>query len=212
MSPRPANADVRAALLESAARLLAEQGPAGLTTRRLAEQVGVSTMAVYTHFGGKDELLAAISVEGFLRLGRRLGRVRRTDDPVADLFELARAYRRNALANPDLYRVMFGAMPTSTMLRDEDVAMSLGTFETLVGAIERCMSAGRFSAGDPWLVAAQAWSAEHGVVMLELAGFFAERATATQCFADLMYALAVGLGDRPEAASRSFGRAPSGAR
>src|SRR6476659_8739147 len=98
MSPKTADPNVRTALVETAARLLTEEGPSALTTRRLAREVGASTMAVYTHFGGMDELLGAMSVEGFRRLARRLNRVKQTEDTVADVVELGRAYRRNALA------------------------------------------------------------------------------------------------------------------
>jgi AcrR family transcriptional regulator len=211
MTPRPPDPAVRAALLEAAAALLAKEGPGALTTRRLAEEVGSSTMAVYTHFGGKDELLAATSVEGFRRLARSLGRVRRTDDPVADLFGLGRAYRRNALANPDLYRVMFGASPASAVLSADEAAMTLGTFETLVHGTERCIAADRFDAGDPWMMAAQLWSASHGLVMLELAGFFPQKGAAMTCFTDMTTALIIGFGDAGDRARASV-RAGSGRR
>jgi hypothetical protein len=49
--------DVRRRLLEEAARLLGEEGPAALTTRRLAREAGTSTMAVCTHFGGMPALV-----------------------------------------------------------------------------------------------------------------------------------------------------------
>jgi AcrR family transcriptional regulator len=52
-------------LIDEGARLLAEQGPAGLSLRKLAAAVGTSTMTVYTRFGGKEGLLAAMYREGF---------------------------------------------------------------------------------------------------------------------------------------------------
>lgn len=204
MSPKPADPDVRTALVETAARLLTEEGSAALTTRRLAREVGVSTMAVYTHFGGMDDLLVAISLEGFRRLGRRLGRVRHTDDPSADAASLGRAYRRNALANPDLYRVMFGTHPEEWIEDPDDQAMTLNTFIMLVDAVQRCIDAGRFSPGDPWAIAAQVWAGLHGIVMLELSGFL-RRPDAVRTTDQMMYTLAVGLGDDPERARRSVG-------
>ncbi|WP_345044424.1 TetR family transcriptional regulator [Streptomyces sannanensis] len=45
----PGPLDVRRALLDAAARVLAEQGPA--SARRLVKEAGASTMAVHTHFG-----------------------------------------------------------------------------------------------------------------------------------------------------------------
>lgn len=51
--------------MDAAARLLAKEGAAGMSTRRLAAEVGVSTMALYTHFGGMDGLCREARREGF---------------------------------------------------------------------------------------------------------------------------------------------------
>src|SRR4051812_34653733 len=50
------NRGMRMALIDAAARLIATEGLGGLTLRRVTEEVGTSTMAVYTHFGGMPEL------------------------------------------------------------------------------------------------------------------------------------------------------------
>ena len=70
---RDANADngMRPALIEAAARLIATEGVAGLKLRRVAEEVGTSTMAIYTYFGGMPELRRAVRQEGFARLATR---------------------------------------------------------------------------------------------------------------------------------------------
>src|SRR5688572_6299691 len=107
MSPKPADPAVRVALIEAAARLIAAEGPARLTLRRLAHEVGTSTMAVYTHFGGMDEVRREVRREGFARLGAHLSGTPTTDDPVADLGLLGVAYYVNAVTNPNLYRAMF---------------------------------------------------------------------------------------------------------
>ncbi len=203
MSPKAADPNVRTALVETAARLLTEEGPSALTTRRLAREVGTSTMAVYTHFGGMEELLTEISLEGFRRLARRLNRVKPTEDPVADVVALGRAYGRNALANPDLYRVMFGTRPDSWIIDASDQAMTLGTFTTLVAAVQRCIDAQRID-GDAWAIASQLWATLHGVVMLELSGFLG-RTEAVQTSEAISFNLWVGLGDDPVLARRSIG-------
>ena len=108
VSPRRADPALRESLIEAAAALLAKEGPLALSTRRLASEVGSSTMAVYTHFGGMDDLVRAVAHEGFARLNVRMRAVGESPDPVADVAELGLAYRRNALENPALYAVMFG--------------------------------------------------------------------------------------------------------
>ena len=85
MNPRTANPHIREALVETAARLLSEGGPELLTLRRLTQEVGTSTMAVYTHFGSMDDLRFEVAREGFKRLRRRLAAVDHSADPVVDM-------------------------------------------------------------------------------------------------------------------------------
>ncbi|GLZ16288.1 hypothetical protein Acsp04_65230 [Actinomadura sp. NBRC 104425] len=159
---------MRTRLLEAAARLLADEGPGALTTRRLAAEVGASTMVVYHHFGGMPELVHAVIAEGFARLAERMAAVPRTDDPVTDLGRLALAYRANARANRHLYAVMFGGVPLGGRARPavEPVAggsaFDAGAFGVLVEAAARAMDAGRLRRDDPEHASAQLWSAVHG--------------------------------------------------
>ena len=54
-------ADTRARIIDVAARLLQEQGPAAVTTRGVAEAAGVQAPAIYRLFGDKDGLLEAVA-------------------------------------------------------------------------------------------------------------------------------------------------------
>ena len=162
---------VRQTLLETAALLLDEQGPEALTARRLTRAANVSTMAVYTHFGGMPHLVREIVAEGFRRLADHVRDHPQTADPVADLVGLAFAYRANAQHNPHLYAVMFGATSLGGYrLAPAEQAIGLYTFTILSEAVGRAMDAGALRAGDPDRVAHQLWAAMHGYVMLELAG------------------------------------------
>src|SRR5918911_2545860 len=102
---------IRTALIEAAAKLIAGEGPSALTLRRVADDVGTSTMAIYTGFGGMPELRRAVRHEGFDRLASELARADETDDPVADLWMLGALYYANAVRDPDLYRVAFMEQP-----------------------------------------------------------------------------------------------------
>lgn len=166
MSPKVADPAVRVALIEAAARITAEEGREALTLRRLAAAVGTSTMAIYTHFGGMEDLRRAVRREGFARLAAHLDAVDRTDDALADLLALGWAYYANAIANPNLYRAMFMDWPCD----EADAEVGRDTFERLVDGIRRCLDTGRFAAADPEDLATQLWAAEHGAVSLHLAG------------------------------------------
>jgi AcrR family transcriptional regulator len=107
MSRRP-DSDVRIALIDSAARLFSEAGPAALSARRVAAEADMSTMAIYTNFGSMSELFHEIAREGFSRLPQMFTKVEPTDDAVGDMAYLGWVYRRNATINRYLYSVMFG--------------------------------------------------------------------------------------------------------
>ncbi len=173
---RTPDPSVRVALIEAAAQLLADEGLPALSIRRVATTVGCSTMAVYTHFGSKEDLVQEIVREGFARLHAELSAVDHSSDPVHDLVNLGAAYRRNALANSHLYRVMFDLNPLAlTDPADHADAGELGldTFDALVAAIARCVDAGVMK-GDPRRLARVVWSTVHGAVSLELSGYLGE--------------------------------------
>ena len=200
MSPKVADPSIRVALIEAATRLLAEHHP--LTTRRLAEEVGTSTMAVYTHFGSMDDLRRAVRIEGFERLAEHLARVPATDDPVADLVAIGFAYATNAIVNANLYRVMFMETP----LDAADAETGTSTFDPVVRAVERCVKARRFRKGDPQHGAMQLWVLTHGLCGGLLSGIFSGDDLAT-IGPEMTLNLFVGLGDRRAAAERSFATA-----
>jgi len=193
--------DLRSALIEAAAQLIATEGAAGLTLRAVADAVGTSTMAIYTHFGGMPELRRAVRREGFARLAGHLAEVRETDDAVADLALLGRAYYDNALSNPHLYRVMFMEQP----LDEVDAAARAATFEVLLEAIERCIEDGRFSPADAGELATQFWALGHGVVSLELARMLSQE-EALRSLGGAIVNLFIAYGDEPQRARRSLAR------
>jgi AcrR family transcriptional regulator len=201
------DANPRDRLLEAAIRLLAAGGPEALQARRLAAEVGVSTMAVYTHFGGMGKLITEVVREGFIRFGRRMEAVPRSDDPVADLLALGLAYRDHAIENPQLYRLMFGVtspggkdVVTSTV--GNDLPEGQAAFSQLVGAVTRVIESGPCEE-EPVAAAAQIWSAVHGYVLLEIAGFFGEVGDGVErLLLPLGTKLVVGIGASPEHAAR----------
>ena len=190
MSPRLADPGIATALVETGARLIAERQP--VTTRRLAAEVGTSTSAVYTHFGGVTDLRRAIRRVGFERLADYQTRYERTNDPVADVAKQGWAYCRNAVANPHMYRVMFMEAP----LDQSDAEVGMYTFQMLVDEVQRCVDVGRFQ-GDAWNMALQLWASTHGVIALHLAGVF-DPSEVDRLTSEMARALFASFGDDPE--------------
>ena len=200
MSPRIADPKTRQRLIETAARVLAEEGTAALTARRLARELGTSTTAVYTHFGGMTELRREIRREGFARLAEHLAGAPRSDDPVTELTNLGTGYCVNAFLNPHLYRTMLLEAP----LDPEDAATGLDTYERLVAAVERCIAEGRFPrCPDAATGAAQIWAMTHGFVSLALVNMV-ELGEVEGLMKGMALALFSGYGDSRAAIERSL--------
>src|SRR6266508_68424 len=108
MSGDPTPDGVPERVVQATIRLLAEQGPSAIKARTVASASGLSTMAVYHHFGGIAELISAVVDQGFKELDKAFAQVPVTEDPLADLFAMALTTRRVARANRHLYDLMFG--------------------------------------------------------------------------------------------------------
>lgn len=166
----------RRAVVECAARLLAEDGPHALSLRRIAADAGGSTQLVYTLFGGKPGLADALYAEGFRRLGERMGGAV-GDAPPGDpqrLVDLGLAYRAFALAEPAFFSVMFGrAIPGFTPPRLTRAGGKEQTFGQVVAEAQQCLDAGTLVAPDVLTLARLCWATAHGVASLEVNGLLA---------------------------------------
>ncbi|KKK04507.1 TetR/AcrR family transcriptional regulator [Micromonospora sp. HK10] len=199
------SSDQRQELVDVAARLLTEQGPRSLSARALARETGTSTMAIYTYFGGMPGLVRAVIREGFARLADRLATVQASDDPVADSFQLAIAYRQSAHLAPHLYAVMFGGSSIAGFqLSQEDRRIGLYTLRVARDAITRCIQAGRFRPTDPWSITQHTWCQLHGLVSLELAGYLTSTHPPDDELRKYLRDLAIGAGDTLEQAQASI--------
>ncbi|MFB7797484.1 TetR/AcrR family transcriptional regulator [Isoptericola sp. NPDC056134] len=163
--PRLHDDALRTRLLEVTSEALSTGGEHAVTVRSVAASAGTSASAVYALFGSREELLAAVSAEGFRRFGTHLAAVPRTDDPAADLRALGVAYRRSALADPHFYRTMFDRAVRPGA--DAPPAVEQPTFRVLRGAAARVLGVGP---ADAEAVAVGLWGLVHGLVSLELAG------------------------------------------
>jgi AcrR family transcriptional regulator len=204
----------REQLLEAARRMLEESGPEVLRARELTAEIGASTQALYTLFGGMPGLFEAIVAEGFGRFADHVDAVPESEDPVADFFARGWAYCEWALANPQLYRLMFG-LSGDGLRRHAGLEMRVagaaadspearGATEVLVRSMERVVESGRIDRVDPVLASSQFLSATHGYLLLEIAGVFSPPGDGLRVLRSLSENLMIGLGDSAEGARRSM--------
>lgn len=208
-------------LVAAAVTLLAEEGPAAIKVRSVAAACGLSTMVVYSHFGGVPELVGAVADHGFEEMGRAFAAVPVTEDPVTDLFAMAIGCRRIAGANPHLYDLMFGLSTRATYRPAAGAGSRLSghspafraAYAHVVDACARLASSGRISSTRPEVVAASVWSYVHGYISLELADHFVElEDPLTEVLVPMGVTFCVGLGDVPERALASHLAALEGSR
>ncbi len=182
MPPDNSFQDAGVRLVEATIRLLATKGPSEVKARSLSKEAGLSTMGVYTYFGGVPELLQAVADEGFKRLATVFDQVSVTDDPMSDLCNLAMACRDFARRNPHLYDLMFGLSihgrygpSRGDPLPASDHSPAFKTaFSHLVKRCGRLVHDKCLPDVDPAFIGMQLWSAVHGFITLELAGHFVD--------------------------------------
>jgi AcrR family transcriptional regulator len=204
---RSADPQLRERIINAAARLLATEG--AVSARRLARELGTSTMVVYTNFGGMDELTRRVMRRGFDDFGAELDRGAVTDDAVADWMTYLWSYRRFGLREPHLYAVMFGPGLAAFRLGDpDDLAAARSTFVSLLRRIHACVNAGRWQVDDVTTAGEAAWSGVHGHTTLEQTGFFgAVGRDPLRSYGEILTRMSIGLGDDARATARSLSTA-----
>ena len=207
----------RSALLAAARRAVEESGPEVLRARAVTAEIGASTQALYTLFGGMPGLFEAIVADGFADFARYVAEVPEGEDAVADFFAKGWAYSEWALSHPQLYRLMFGL--TGGGLRHHaglevvvagtaaNSPQAQAAVDVLVRSMTRVVDSGRIDPVDPVLAAGQFLSATHGYLLLETAGVVAAAGEDLGIVRELAVNLMVGLGDDRAAATRSLGAA-----
>lgn len=101
--------DLRTALLTRAEQTLREKGPAALSLRELARDIGVSHAAPSRHFKDKQALLDALALAGFERLHRELSESQEgAGESFTDrIAAMARTYVAFAIGNAELLDLMY---------------------------------------------------------------------------------------------------------
>ncbi|WP_229490527.1 TetR-like C-terminal domain-containing protein [Pseudoduganella namucuonensis] len=193
--------------------MLAKSGPSEVKARSVSSEAQMSTMGVYTYFGGVPELLQAVADEGFNRQAIVFGGLPPTDDPMADLCAMALACHEFARHNPHLYDLMFGLSihgryspsrgATEPLLSGQSASFRTA-YGFLLRGCARLVDARCVRKGEPDLIALQFWSALHGFIMLDLAGHFAHVAVPSSgVLLPMCVNVVVGMGAKRDKAESS---------
>lgn len=154
-------------LILAVARELAEaENWDAVTTRRLAAHVHYSQPVLYSHFEGKDAIVAAVAEEGFAELAASLRHARTAAaglEPDSGLRAVCLTYLRFATEHPALYQAMF-VMPTQLKFAGAETPAALhAAFHAFVEALPE--QAVRREAHAELL-----WATLHGISALSATG------------------------------------------
>lgn len=176
VKPSYHHGDLRNALVAAAVQLIESAGVDEFSLRAAARDVGVSPNAAYRHFHDKSALLNAVAQHGFERLASRMRRAMAasrssgapSDAAIARFKATGRAYVEFALANPELFDVMFGRSGVANLERAADDPTS--PYELLAGALDELVSRGVLHTDRRAGAELKAWATVHGFACLYLDG------------------------------------------
>jgi AcrR family transcriptional regulator len=178
---------------------VAEGGPAALSLTGIAKAMGMSGPALYRYFASRDDLLVALIEESYEDLADTLTEVAdRTQAGTPDerLRAALNGTRQWALSQPHRYRLVFGSSYGSGQLdpdriippaqRSMDIVLAalsgLGPAEQAATVSDSVLHRqlanwGDRSANSPYdprvlLIGLLAWTRIHGIISLEIEGFF----------------------------------------
>lgn len=154
-------------IVERARAQIEDRGFESISLRALARDLDVTAPALYDHIESKGDLLRLVAQEGYTELAEQLaGTGGRAIDR---LRHRARAYVGFALANPELFRLMFQYRPDAIPIEaDNALAEATASFEAGVADIRAAIDEGDVAPTDPESAAMVLWSAVHGVATVEL--------------------------------------------
>lgn len=170
----------RERLIVTAARELAEtEGWDAVTTRRLAERVEYSQPVLYSHFKGKDAIMAAVAVEGFADLAAELREARlAASGPRQALARVGEAYADFAERRPALYDAMFSHTVELPFATPEAPAALHAGFAELREAVAAATTDGARTDDELALLTEVFWSGLHGLATLTRGGRLPRTASA----------------------------------
>ncbi|WP_327292502.1 TetR/AcrR family transcriptional regulator [Streptomyces sp. NBC_01198] len=111
-----ARAEITAAIKEEAARQLGAHGPAGLSLRAVARELGMASSALYRYFPSRDDLLTALIIDAYNAIGADAEEALAALDarlpaarPVDRWVTVCRAARDWAVGHPYEYALIYGS-------------------------------------------------------------------------------------------------------
>lgn len=128
--------NLKAAVVDEAFAVIADEGLEKLSLREIARRLGVSHQAPYKHFPSRDHILAAVVARCFARFAETLEDRAKAEDPFADLGNMGLAYLDFAESEPLAYRLMFNTPLPDGVTHPDMLARAEYAFDLLYARLE----------------------------------------------------------------------------
>ena len=164
--------NLRESLIAAAVKFLEKNPLEKLSLRTLALKAGVSQAAPYRHFKDRNEILAAISQQGFeLKFKYMLEAFLANQGNPKELFNAcAYAFFKMGLLHPQHFKLMLtSSVCPSPEYPELERAAGL-SFALLKKMVEICQSAGVIGPGDPFHKSMHCWAVVTGFTTLYVEG------------------------------------------
>lgn len=151
-------------LLDAAHRLAKKDGWEGVTIRKIASEVGMTSAAIYRYVESKDDLVAELVRRGFITLVKAMEKSsEKSEDALIGAVE---AYMAFARKNVELYRVMYGFEGAPMVESTWEQSKQVGTL--ILSAMVQTNRVQSDDIGHPAVL--QLWATIHGLIVLSEAG------------------------------------------
>ncbi|MEO5596173.1 MAG: TetR/AcrR family transcriptional regulator [Lysobacteraceae bacterium] len=179
----PVAASTADAIATAARRIFEDEGPAGISMRRVANAVGITAMAIYRHYPNREALLHRISDDTFAEVAGLWSKTKRSADPVERLLQLLDGYLAYAIAHPHNFDYAYSVRRDNARKFPEDFrARKSPTLNMIADALDEGMQAGVFRKDDIWDTAMALWGMAHGLICLRRAERFSYSERAFRAF------------------------------
>jgi AcrR family transcriptional regulator len=168
----------RAELLAAAEKIFTVAGYEGATIRKIADEVGVSSTALYMYFQDKSQIMLEICVHALEQLYHKLDAITvdKQRDPLAKVRGILEVMMRFGFEQPTAYQLLYCVAPKDINERRNEVIapLSRSCFMRTQQAVEAAMAAGQLRQDMPPRAMTEALIAScHGLIGLRLANPYA---------------------------------------
>lgn len=162
--------EIRNSILETAREIIAREGVAGLSIRKITNAIEYSPAIIYHYFKDKNEIVETLVEEGYRKILTSIQQVEKNEEePEQEIKEVFTAYIKAALQSPDEYKAFMlnddlGVRQTTAIL-ERGISERSRTMMQLKDTVDRGVALGRFEEYDTELASQILWTSAFGLII-----------------------------------------------